>query len=1639
MSKKEVRQVFQSLSEDLTADEFLEKAGLRRETIQAALSREYWEAVISGLIPVKKRFTCRQIFDICRPMMTLLSPEPEGGWMPFAYRFVCHILYPEEEFTAESAPYRAGAVFYLEILRFFFDIERRHVPFEPMKDFQFLSPEEMQGFECAAEYQKFLRFWRSEYIYEMMRLNAEVTAFNTLEHIAGVHYVAMTVARGLYRAGLPIDLTLISGAAAGHDLGKFGCKPNERVPYMHYYYTDVWYTTRGIRTIGHIAANHSTWDLEPSNLSVESLTLIYSDFRVKVSRDRNGVERTRISSLSEAFDVILHKLQNVDEKKFHRYEHVYSKLADFERYMRFRGVDADLDGKPKLPEPMPEPVLRNPAQSIESLVFMAIEHNIDVMHQMNAELQFGNLLEAARSEKHWKNVRAYLNIFSEYFTYTNDTQKEQMLSFLYELFMGRDGEIRTQAAFLMGRVIAQFNAGYRKSLPTGRKDLAQEKVLSLWRHYIGIVLDPDHRLIDLQQTRIRAQMRSIFASLVENADERDLPAFLGEFLRWYRKADQYEDGEKFALLNPVELMPFDRMSAAQIREVAEFSADCAGPGNQKVRIMAWRNLSIIADYLKNSGRMPAEDVAAAEAADFCAVRGRILNTVESVDTSSAPAFLFLKFRIYDALGVDTEKLQKLLYGRDLVTEIFLDNLKVGTPWVAEVVNIMLLADHELHGDKNHILHIAAHFSNMIKVGQYMLVRSTAGEQLIRIAKVLSPDQRNEIAVEMLRSLETEDTDYSRSIPRWLGRFALWLPPEQLDEIIASLKGLLASPSDNVCEVMLDTVGTLLEHYGEYPERFPEPEDTYSQRKKRLFGLLLTGMASYRERVHQEALLVLGQSVFGSRYMTQSEKYEIFCQSYRKILFELTENVGGEMTKLYRASALAFLYRFITDYRLSKGEFQIEERHKVAFFPGTFDPFTLSHREIARKIRDLDFDVYLSVDEFSWSKKTQPHLIRRSIVNMSIADEFHINLFPYQIPLNPGRPEDLRRLRQIFKGRELYLVEGSDVVANASYYQDQSPVSAEIRSMNHIVFRRVGDARTDSRLNRGMMEKITGKLLELELPKELEEISSTRIRENIDMNRDISNLIDPVVQEYIYNNSLYLREPEYKPIIEARAVTFEMKVRPDASLVREITGLLDEKQDPDRVAASIRNSGDGLLLLRNNSEDNRLIGAARVRVLLPDELFPILKTVSLTDLVRQRTAGNVLLISGIYAKQDAMIHDGEQLLLTEALIRSYAKRCDNAIFYPEDGYCTERVLSAVLRSGFLKPEGAENEVPLYFVDMHNPLVLLANMETTLKEPFSSMDRVLRTVHRAQKDLQRSMADLYPGQLVLSVSSSVLFHRLVDKITTLNGVPRDPVTPRQLGSLMCVPFGKILRGRVVPNTVTKTIHTDKVYAPDLKSASVEAFPGYTPLPVQMRAIKSFDRPVILVDDVMNRSGIRINTLAPMLAEEGVQVRKLLLGVISGYARDTLRTLHIPEDCIYYIPNMRYWFAESSLYPFIGGDTVRREKRDAAGTVPSINLIYPYTNPPLDGASSEALFNFSACCIKNARDVLLVLEQEYRSLFSRNLTLSRLSEAVILPLCPDKGSCIQYDPNLAASVYLQNDLEMLYRSRVNTRTTKERRTGR
>lgn len=1609
MSKKQVRQMIEELTAKLCAREFLAASNLSRESVLMLMNREYWEGQLGRIFPIKRRIQCREIYEICREPMSLIGREPRDGWMKFTYQYVCHILYPDEEFSRQAEPYAAGALFYLAVLQFIFDKEREVLPFEPMVDFAFLSEEEALSYESYTEYKKFKNAFYKEYIYEMMRLNAEVTPFRTLEHIAGVHYVAMTVARGLYEAGVPIDLTLTSGAAAGHDLGKFGCKPNERVPYLHYYYTNQWFNRHRMEYTGHIAANHSTWDLEPENLSVESLVLIYADFRVKQSRGEDGREITYISSLDEAFEIILSKLDNVDEAKLNRYRFVYARLHDFETYMRSLGVDVNLDKKPVKTPPMPDISLRNTEQIVDSLIFMGVEHNIDVMHRMGAERQFGNLLEAARSEKNWKNVRAYLNIFQEYFPYTNDIQKEQTLYFLYELLMHKEGDIRTQAARLIGNVIAQFNAGYRKERPADMPDIADQKAMELWKTFLSMIICPDHKLTVQHKRRIGYNLKQVLSSMVEHAASADIEGFLQEFLRWYEAPEKRESGEAFVLLDALHNMPFERCSRENMERMAEFACYYAVPRENSFEgliIAAWRAFKLITAEVRDE--------------PFCE---RIAEIVEHEAIAEDDiSRTFLQYRILSNLGRNVSRQEEVLYGRDVVSDIFLDNLKMATPWVLKAVNIKLLVDQVDHGKKEHILHIAAHLSNLIKVSEYVVVRHDAGRALLRLAPLLTADQRNEIVVELLKGLEVGEYEFSKYIPEYLGQLALWLPPEQLEEVLTYLRGLMANANDRVVSVALDTVGVLTEYYPRYKERFAEDEGTARERLGRLLGMVLGGLANHRETVRQEALLVTGQYMFGSRRLNDHEKMEIFALTHKKLLFLINENKGGELTAFYRAAALSNICRFITAYRLTIGQMEIEERKKVAFFPGTFDPFTLSHKGIVREIRDLGYEVYLAVDEFSWSKKTQPHLIRRQIVNMSVADEFHVNLFPDDIPVNIANPSDLKRLKEVFAGRTVYVVVGSDVIANASSYR-KPPEKNSIHSMNHIAFRRVGDRRSDNKYNREMMSLITGELIELELPEYLEDISSTKIRENIDLNRDISNLIDPVVQEYIYFNGLYLREPEYKPILRARAIGFEEKEKlSEEDEAAALEYIFSDEADGRGLLKHLQESDGTFLLLRNTVEDNRLTGLLKMRSVMPEELFKVLGSVSMADMVRRHTLGSILLITGIYAEPDSAIYDPEQLLLTEALAKALEQHCSYAMFLPEEEP-GEASQGAVIRQGFAEAENFEGKRRLWLVDMHAPLVLVQNLETTLKEPFSSSPRILRAIHKAHRELQAAMTRLYPGQLVLSLSASVIYHRLVDKITQINQVPGEPTTPRVLGNDMCVPFGKILRGKVVPNTVTKTIHTDKVYEPDLDSYRIEAFPYYSPLRSQVRTIKSFGRPVILVDDLLHKGG-RFDALEPYLREEGVEVKKVLLGMISGYGRDAMATRGFEADSIYSIPNLKFWFVESTLYPFIGGDTVRRDTMKVAGLMPSVNIVLPYMVPPLKGCSEESLFELSACCVRNSRDILLALESEYRALFGRNLTLSRLSEAVILPLCPDKGDCINYDPNLAASVYLDNDLEMLHR---------------
>ena len=1583
MTKKRIRQMNGALRRRLTsrpAADWLPDGESFARTLEAENYMQRFAPLFHGV-----RLRCAEVLALCRPELDALSggQEPARGWLAYTYDFACRLLYPEED---ADTSYAAGAVFLLSVLQVLFAAEDELLPRDPAWTFDFPTEEELSGCACAASLGQMLRSWKREYVYELMRLGLEATPYRTLEHIAGVHHVAMTAARGLRRAGIPLDLALVSGSAAGHDIGKFGCRPGERVPYLHYYYTDLWFRRRRITDIGHVAANHSVWDLEPDYLSVESLLLIYADFRVKQSRDSDGREITRISSLAEAFDVILSKLDGVDDAKRRRYMRVYARLRDFEQFMVDRGVDVTLQGHDTPPRPEKQTALMTDDEALHALTMQCVGHNMELMSRLTGQRSFARLLELARGETNWRRLRAYLGVFESYSLYLHIPQKVQTLAFLYELLMHREGDIRRQAAALLGEIIGGFHAGYAKERPAGsRPDPRGVTDLDQWKLYLDKIIYPDHKLMPQHRRWIGYTLKFAVTSLLRHAAGRE-ERFLTPLFSYYRRPDQLDDATAFQLLDAAVSLP-DTVYARHGALLLRFAETLSVRQDVQVRTAA----VLLLDRLRRSSPRSAGTLRALARMD-CGGSTTLRLLREDVLQDGAPITL----------------------PDDAVSEIFLDNLKTATPWITKQANIRLLTDFARSGSSP-ALHIATHLSNLIKVSDRVTVRHSAGSALLELAPRLTVDQRNEVAVELCRGLELGQQEFTKYIPDYLGRFALWLPPAELDEVLDDLWVNLSASDSRVAASVLDTVGIIYETYDAYRTRFPEADDAYRRRRQRLLGMLMRGLYGIDNAVRQEALYVLGRRVFGSAELGDHEKCRAFVLTERKLLAAYDEEPDDGLTFYYRAAMLGKLYRFMTEEQLFREGFDFGAPRPVAFFPGTFDPFTLSHKGIVRAIRDAGFEVLLAIDEFSWSKRTQPTRIRRRIAAMSVANEFHVHLFPEDFPVNIANPDNLRRLRQAFPGRRVSIVVGSDVVAHASSYR-KAPTADSIHTFDHVIFRRTepGAEPADYRC-------ITGHVVELTLPPQLEEISSTRIREAVDANRDVSNLIDPMAQEFIYRQGLYLREPQDKPVLRTEDLTFISCSGPE-----ERTDALLQRIFPASAAAMCRrlmDSGDELMLLCDGVS-GEVLGAASYRCLDSQHLFARLNDPTLSGIVRQNAGGRTLLLSGLFVPKGQRQLDFGQLLLTEVLTTALSREYTYALYCPLEGAVSGYGRQLMQLQGFV-PIQHRDGYDVLGVDMHCPIVLSRNVDTAIKAPLSTAPQVVVAVAAAHRRLQAALTRLQPGSLVLSLSAGVIYHRLLQRITQRNGVPAEPVTPRVLGPDICVPYGKILRGVVVPNTVTKTLRTDKVYEPDLSAYSIEAYPDYSPLADQVRTIRAFDRPVILVDDMLH-DGKRIRCLAPLLEETRTPVDQVLVGYLTGVGRDLMEQLGYPVDGIYYLPNLRMRFVESTLYPFIGGDTVRRTERLPGGLQPSVNRILPYAAPEFSPMDGRTAWELSLCCLENARDILLALETEFRSLYARNLTLNRLGEAVVLPLCPDKGGCITYDVSRAASACLEGDIELLKRMR-------------
>lgn len=1552
------------------------------------------------------RFRAEDILRAGVSHLEEMRNEPEGGWSAYCYRYVLHRLFPHLEGPAEgdrqgadqaenvrrtadraengrqdagytdNDSHYAGCHAALALLRGVFSYERLTCSFDPTLDFDLLSDAEVRDGGFTSEYIKMRRLARLNYIYEFMRLGAEVTPFNTLGHVAGVHYTATYVARQLRDSGIPVDLALISGAAASHDIGKYGCRKSEerRVPYLHYYYTNYCMTRNGLPEIAHIAANHSTWDLEIENLSVESLLLIYADFRVKSTRDPGGAEVIRFYTLAEAFDVILGKLDNVDEAKRHRYETVYARLKDFEDYMKEHGVHTDLpcdaarcpDTPVRVRRMMP---LLHGDDIVTQLRYKAIDHNIRVMHHFSSSRDFNTLIENARSVNDWKDLRTYITLLGDYSTYMTEEQKAMTLRFLYDQLSHAQSDIREQSARQMGQITATFREAYKKELPEDIPKLDETTTnLEMFGMYLDKMLSPSSKLADQHRYWIMQCLDFYVKAAVESCAPQFRSRYLDIIGGMYTLSG-YDERAMMSVLMSALAISTELFTGGFRDAVLDFAGRSLGKYSESIDLL-------ILDLLEHICG-PDEGIAKE--------RRRIMGISHGDQDDSL-----------------------------ILSAMFLDDLKFRTSWITKLSNIRYMSRIAEHADSSTMLHIATHLVNLIKVSETITMRKEAGKVLLGMAGRMTHAQLNEVMVELFKGLDVEDYQFSRAIPDILGSFVLHLPPEELDELITELENNLNTGTGHSAASSVVTLAVILENYSSYV--LEHSQEARARRTERLTGLLIKGCVHYRRDISREAFRAVGRSIFSSKVLTMREKRDFIELAGKRIMLLIPddEKESSPLEFYNNASFLSRMYRFISSYTSECGEFRLAGRDKVAFFPGTFDPFSLGHKAIARTIRDKGFEVYLAIDEFSWSKKTLPHMRRREIVSMSIADEKDIYIFPDDVPVNIANTDNLRTLRELFDGRSLYIAVGSDVVRNASAYRAW-PSANSIHGFNHIIFDRSSGNRGKGHTPESP-HPIRGDVLSLTLKRYYEDISSTRIRENIDRGRDISSLIDPIVQSYIYDNKLYVRQPAYKHEIQAKDISissFEHKNYQKIAALRE--ELERSGYDYDSLIAGISRPRVKTVCIESADHTGSVYAFASAKRVERHDLLFEFNDADITTHIRDTAAGSIAVISSLYSAKIRHISNLTQIILTELLTDLLAQDYGYAIYNPSDpAGMNPSVIEALRRQGFINISGSHDH-PVYAVDMTLPIVIFRDVETVLKAPVNKSPRVRKAIDDAHNRLLRTLNELYPGKLILSFNTSAVYSKIAGMVAAENGVPATPDPARRRGPYMAVPFGKALDDVVVPNTVTKALRTEKYFNEITTGFSIREWPGYTSLDVQAETLRSFDRPVILIDDLLH-SGQRMKHIDQLLREHDVTVQKVIVGLLTGNARDDLIRRKRSVEGAYFIPSISMWLNERDCYPFIGGDSVDNEN----GEDVSVNLIMPYAAcGPVGELDPERIYRYSMTCLENARSIMRAIEHEYQTYYEKQLTVARLGEVITRPRKPDYGRGVRYDESVAPSSYLESDI--------------------
>ena len=875
---------------------------------------------------------------------------------------------------------------------------------------------------------------------------------------------------------------------------------------MHYYYTHIYYQDRDLPSLGHIATNHSCWDLEQVRLPVETLLLIYADFRVKDWTGPDGASRMRIISLHDAFTAIRDKLENLDKEKIRRYRGVYRKLRDVEEYLQVLGVDLNPPAfptrtppKPSVPDGLdvvrvlagkqrPDAIALATGRNLGTLRrLMVTAHNIGVMERLRDLPALRALLEEARSFERWRDLRTYQAILGEYSPALSREQKAVALDFFLELLGHRDDDVRYNAANRIGDLLAGGEDFWRKDLPEGVVLRPERTVLDELERVLDLLdragpaavedMGPIERVLYAIPLVIRRLLRRADAGL--RAQAWDL--IRASFTR--RLGDRRQLVGLYVCESMEVALPF--LDAAA-REVAlSFAEEWMLHENMNTRLMAWRVLLALAAGGRDKARL------------LDGVR-RCLDTLAGrMTTRSLPAELFLVEELAKACGdaaVEQRCRELRVAGRDPIREVLLRNLKSRTGWVEKKVNcdyLTVTAKSRLDENRDpgsyFANEVAVHFANLLKVSRVEGTRFHAGRCLLHLLPLLTVPQRNDVAVELLRSLELDEEAVTRYIPRFLGSALASLPEQEFLEILEDIEINVRRGFESLQRLLLQTACWLVLSLD--VKRISKPV------LRRLASVLLGALGESRNTTVNEGFAQLATVLerLGRKTSDGGRLRSFLALATKKLLTLVTHRSGDRVRYFLAASALNHLDRAFA--RMHPG-IAFPERPTVAFIPGTFDPFTAAHGAIVARALESADEALVQMDDYSWRKHALARDLREELAWMALAAVPEAFLAPFKPPINLASPTGIRQLRATFRHRRLLLVVGSDVISGASAYND--PHSA-IWSIPHAVVVRDG---APSRAWEEKVDYFRDSVSVIKAPPSVASISSSSLRAALDRHEEL---------------------------------------------------------------------------------------------------------------------------------------------------------------------------------------------------------------------------------------------------------------------------------------------------------------------------------------------------------------------------------------------------------------------------------------------------------------------------------------------------------------------------------------------------------